>query len=920
VTATVETTGSNLDADGYTLALDNGTPQDVADNGSVTFKDVAVGSHTVTLDGVASNCMADPAAPASVSVQANATASAGFRIECGVVMDGSGGTAATPDGKARVDVPSGALTDSTVISVVPAPDSLLPSPAPGYVTGSAYQYRPDGTQFSKPVQITIVYDPANVPSGASESSIRLHTVQNGQWVPVTGSTVDTTLHTVTGQATHFSIYGAVASQPGVLKAASATSGANLDPDGYHLVVDGGAGTHLGINDTVAVAGLSVGDHTVQLDSVASNCTVSGSNPRTVSVPAQDTITTTFAVSCSSQTGDLHVTTSTSGTNLDPDGYAVRVDGGAYQHIAINDSLTLQGLAAGSHSVLLDSVAANCTVAGGATHSITVPDGGTVTAAFDVTCSANVGNIKVKAPTTGPDADSSYQVTLDGTLSQTLAANDSVTFANAAVGTHSIELTNVAGNCSVSGSNPQNVDVTFDSTSTATFDVSCVSLTGDIKVRTETSGTDLDADGYTIALDGGSPSSIGINDSVTYASLTAGDHTVTLGNVAANCSLGGSNTMTVTAPHGGVVDTAFVVSCAPNVGSLQVSNTTSGSNLDAGYQVSVDSGPSQFMTANGSITVDSLSVGSHSVEIYGIADNCAVQDSNPRSVTIAYGATTNTSFSVGCVAAMSNKIVFETNRDGNFEIYRMNLDGTAQANLTSNPSSDRTPAVSPDGNQILFTSDRSGALDIWTMLADGSGQRDLSNSGNADRNPQWSPDGSAIAFDRSTGGVAHIYTMKADGTNQTQITSGANFNDVNPDWSPDGSKIAFARSENGGKAEIYVYDFNTSSLTNVSNDSSGNDFDPAWSPDGTKIVFAADRNGNAGDIYVMNADGSGQTQLTTDPNPDYRPVWSADGTKIIFTALRVGGIEEIYIMNADGSNQTDLSNDPSHVDDNADVSP
>ncbi len=415
VTATVKTSGSNQDSDGYTIALDSGTPKDVATNGTVTFTDVTVGSHNLTLGGVASNCMASPSAPVSVSVQASATASSSFEVDCGVVMDGSGGTAATPDGKARVDVPSGALPDTTIISVVPAPDSLLPSPAPGYVTGSAYQYRPDGTQFSKPVQITLVYDPANVPSGASESSIRLHTVQNGQWVPVTGSSVDTTLHTVTGQTTHFSIYGAVAAQPGVLKTITATSGANLDPDGYRLVVDGGAGQHLAINDTLDV-GLSVGDHMVELDSVAANCTVAGSNPRTVSVPSQDTATTTFTVSCSSQTGDLHVTTSTSGTNQDPDGYALSVDSGPTQHLAINDSLTLQGLAAGSHSVLLDSVAANCTVAGGATKNVTVPNGGTATAGFHVTCSASVGNLKVKAPTTGPDPDpTATTVTLDGTL-------------------------------------------------------------------------------------------------------------------------------------------------------------------------------------------------------------------------------------------------------------------------------------------------------------------------------------------------------------------------------------------------------------------------------------------------------------------------------------------------------------------------
>jgi TolB protein len=618
-----------------------------------------------------------------------------------------------------------------------------------------------------------------------------------------------------------------------------------------------------------------------------------------------------------------VTTSTSGSDQDPDGYALSVDGGPTQHLAINDSLTLPGLAAGAHAVLLDSVAANCTVAGGATQNVTVPDGGTVTAAFSISCSASVGNLEVRAPTTGPDPDpDGYTATLDGTLSQHVATGDSVTFANVSTGTHSIQLTGVAGNCSVSGSNPESVDVAYNATTTATFDVSCVSLTGDIEVRTETSGTDLDPDGYTIALDGATPTSIAINDSIRYDSLTSGDHTIQLGNVAANCTVAGSNPMTVTAPSGGTVDTAFVVSCAANVGDLTVSNTTTGANPDNGYRISIDGGPDQTLSANGSITVNGLTVGTHSVELLGIADNCAVQDSNPHSVSIAYNAMTTNNFPVRCVAAMSGKVVFETNRDGDFEIYSMNVtDGSGQTNLTDDPGgADRTPAVSPDGNQVAFVSDRSGQLDIWTMLADGSGQKDLSNRGNADRNPQWSPDGSAIVFDRSSSGVQHIWQMNADGSNQVQLTSGSSFNDVNADWSPDGTKIAFARSENGGPAEVYVLDLDTNVLTNISQDSAGNDFDPAWSPDGTKIVFAADRNGSAGDIYVMNADGTNQVQLTTDPSPDYMPAWTPDGSKIVWTALRNGGIEEIYIMNADGSNQTNLSNDPSHVDDNADVSP
>ena len=85
-------------------------------------------------------------------------------------------------------------------------------------------------------------------------------------------------------------------------------------------------------------------------------------------------------------GNLTVTTSTTGSSLDPDGYTVTVDGALSRAIAINGSVTFTGLSAGSHSVALSGVAANCVVSGGNSKTATVPAGGTVTASFTVICS------------------------------------------------------------------------------------------------------------------------------------------------------------------------------------------------------------------------------------------------------------------------------------------------------------------------------------------------------------------------------------------------------------------------------------------------------------------------------------------------------------------------------------------------------
>jgi PKD repeat protein len=86
------------------------------------------------------------------------------------------------------------------------------------------------------------------------------------------------------------------------------------------------------------------------------------------------------------TGDLTVTTTTTGESLDSDGYTVTVNG-ANQAIAANGSTTFTALPSGNHSVTLGGVASNCSVTGGNSHTASVPTGGTGSTAFAITCTA-----------------------------------------------------------------------------------------------------------------------------------------------------------------------------------------------------------------------------------------------------------------------------------------------------------------------------------------------------------------------------------------------------------------------------------------------------------------------------------------------------------------------------------------------------
>ncbi|MBI4833902.1 MAG: PD40 domain-containing protein [Planctomycetes bacterium] len=85
-----------------------------------------------------------------------------------------------------------------------------------------------------------------------------------------------------------------------------------------------------------------------------------------------------------------------------------------------------------------------------------------------------------------------------------------------------------------------------------------------------------------------------------------------------------------------------------------------------------------------------------------------------------------------------KIAFDSNRDGNSDIYTMDADGKNQTRLTDSPKNDISPRWSPDGKKIAFVSERDGNSEIYVMDADGKNQTRLTNNPKSDSSPDWSP--------------------------------------------------------------------------------------------------------------------------------------------------------------------------------------
>ena len=111
-----------------------------------------------------------------------------------------------------------------------------------------------------------------------------------------------------------------------------------------------------------------------------------------------------------------------------------------------------------------------------------------------------------------------------------------------------------------------------------------------------------------------------------------------------------------------------------------------------------------------------------------------------------------------------KIIFGTDRDGNRELYLMNLDGSEPVNITNHRADDVSGAWCPTGEQILFASDRDRreSWDLYLMNADGQNVRPVFEKSAAKSDPTWSPDGTQIAYRRTVRGVWSVYIATRDG--------------------------------------------------------------------------------------------------------------------------------------------------------------
>jgi TolB protein len=263
-----------------------------------------------------------------------------------------------------------------------------------------------------------------------------------------------------------------------------------------------------------------------------------------------------------------------------------------------------------------------------------------------------------------------------------------------------------------------------------------------------------------------------------------------------------------------------------------------------------------------------------------------------------------------VPSLQGILLFSSNRDGNSEIYALNLSNQASARLTNNPAQDAQPALAPDSVQVAYVGNEEGNNELYVIGVNGGVPLNLTGNLADDQQPTWSPDGNWLAFTTNRDGNQEIYVMRRDGSEIRNLT-GNIANDFAPTWYSVGGSlgsqdwIAFTTTRDGNQ-EIYKVRPDGTGLTNLTQNPA-NDHSPAGFTGGALLAFVSDRTGNS-EIFTMTDTGGSPTNITNNPAQDLDPAFNPGGTWIAFSSEREGSLD-VYIVPTSGGPPYNLTRNP-----------
>lgn len=237
---------------------------------------------------------------------------------------------------------------------------------------------------------------------------------------------------------------------GTLNVHVATLGSVIDEDGYWFRARDTA-DFIAPNGDFTVAGLAVGPLEVELGGLASNCGYVGDSLVNVVVEAGATTRAEFSVNCEAPDVFLIWELRLTGSELDPDGFTVILDGEEVDRLFGNFSDGGQRLRPGAHTLELSDIRANCVVERNPRDVFLLRGATFVREVFGAECVDAPGALEVTVETTGslPDPDG-YQVVLDGLDAAPIAPSGSIVLPSLPSDSLTVGLSGLAANCGLLG--------------------------------------------------------------------------------------------------------------------------------------------------------------------------------------------------------------------------------------------------------------------------------------------------------------------------------------------------------------------------------------------------------------------------------------------------------------------------------------
>lgn len=218
-------------------------------------------------------------------------------------------------------------------------------------------------------------------------------------------------------------------------------------------------------------------------------------------------------------------------------------------------------------------------------------------------------------------------------------------------------------------------------------------------------------------------------------------------------------------------------------------------------------------------------------------------------------------------------------------------------LTDGPWHDISPALSPSGDTVVFASQRDGQWDLYLLeLATGIISR-LTNTPEYESAPSWSPDGLWLVYEAYVDNNLELFIQHTDGLQDRLRLTFDGGADHSPAWSPRGRQIAFV-STRTGESEIWLADLDSPAsdrFTNLSRSGLSIESHPAWSPDGSSLAWSSVKEGFQ-NIFIWQTDHPQEAPRYLG-NGDW-PIWSPSGN-VLLTRLRTPNHTYLSGFSADG---------------------